>query len=335
MSVGAEQGIFDPNTKQFLVQPQAKPHTTNVKPGEAVVEQDTGRVVYQAPAERAGMFDGKSVEGQALNHLVDSGTITRDQAALFAAGKTVTAPDGSITFMTPEGVFGHLPPGSPPPGQGGVPVPGPAPALAAPGAPQASAQPPAADPTRPGMIPLTGPKADKAPNEGQANAAAYATRMEEADKVLSRPETTAALRSRVQRGLDAAPAGLGHGLVSTPYQLAENAQRTFVNAILRRESGAAVSAAEFDNYGKQYFPMPGDGPEVIAQKAQDRRLAIEGLKTAAGSAYKPQAGQPAPSARAAPTAPVTPAAIPENATATNPKTGQQIIRRNGQWVPLT
>jgi hypothetical protein len=65
------------------------------------------------------------------------------------------------------------------------------------------------------------------------------------------------------------------------------AQRDFVNAILRRESGAAISESEFNNAQRQYFPQPGDGPDVIEQKKQNRMLAIEGLMAGAGKGYQP------------------------------------------------
>jgi roadblock/LC7 domain-containing protein len=62
----------------------------------------------------------------------------------------------------------------------------------------------------------------------------------------------------------------------------EQAQRNFVNAVLRRESGAAIAESEFDSADKQYFPQPGDTPEVIAQKTANRAIAIAGLKAEAG-----------------------------------------------------
>lgn len=55
------------------------------------------------------------------------------------------------------------------------------------------------------------------------------------------------------------------------------AQRDFVNAVLRKESGAVISDEEFDNARKQYFPMPGDSAEVIAQKKANRDLAVQGI----------------------------------------------------------
>jgi hypothetical protein len=66
-------------------------------------------------------------------------------------------------------------------------------------------------------------------------------------------------------------------------QRTEQARRDFINATLRQESGAAIGASEFENASKQYFPQPGDGKEVIAQKAANRKLVIAGFKRSAGS----------------------------------------------------
>lgn len=65
----------------------------------------------------------------------------------------------------------------------------------------------------------------------------------------------------------------------------EQAQRNFITAQLRRESGAAISPSEFEEANKNYFPQAGDGPDVLAQKARARRDAIEGMKSEAGGAY--------------------------------------------------
>ena len=69
-------------------------------------------------------------------------------------------------------------------------------------------------------------------------------------------------------------------------QQVEQAQRNFINAIMRQESGAAIGQGEFDSAAKQYFPQPGDSAEVIAQKAQNRTRAIAALEAQAGPALK-------------------------------------------------
>lgn len=67
-------------------------------------------------------------------------------------------------------------------------------------------------------------------------------------------------------------------------KLQEQAERNFINAVLRRESGAAIAPSEFDNAAKQYFPRSGDGPEVLAQKLRNRQQVIESFKAEAGRA---------------------------------------------------
>ena len=82
------------------------------------------------------------------------------------------------------------------------------------------------------------------------------------------------------------PAGVGGALnevtpnfmKSDNFQASEQAARQFVNAILRRESGAAIPPAELENYKKQYWPQVGDRQKVLEQKSNARLLAIAGLR---------------------------------------------------------
>jgi molybdopterin converting factor small subunit len=61
----------------------------------------------------------------------------------------------------------------------------------------------------------------------------------------------------------------------------EQAERNFINAVLRKESGAAISPSEFDSATKQYFPVAGDKQAVIDQKTANRLRAIANLSQAA------------------------------------------------------
>lgn len=65
-------------------------------------------------------------------------------------------------------------------------------------------------------------------------------------------------------------------------QRAVQAERQFIAAVLRYDSGAAIPPEEFVSNGQIYFPRPGDTPEVLAQKANARRVAIESLRDAGG-----------------------------------------------------
>jgi hypothetical protein len=131
---------------------------------------------------------------------------------------------------------------------------------------------------------------DKAPTEFQGKSAAYALRATEADKILSSLQgkySPAAINSKntvantwlVGGALGAATNKLA---LNANDQSADQAQRDFINAVLRQESGAAIGAGEFDNAAKQYFPQPGDLPATLAQKARGRALAIQGLQANAG-----------------------------------------------------
>ena len=52
----------------------------------------------------------------------------------------------------------------------------------------------------------------------------------------------------------------------------EQAKKNFINSVLRRESGAAISPSEFENAEDQYFPKLGDDKGTLGQKQANRFL---------------------------------------------------------------
>jgi hypothetical protein len=141
----------------------------------------------------------------------------------------------------------------------------------------------------PGAVPIGAPSPPKL-TEGQSNAALYATRMEEADQIIN--NLGMAGTNVIAKGMSQVP-GVGNYLVPENFRQLQQAQRNFVNAVLRRESGAVINPDEFENAAKQYFPQPGDDQGTIQQKAANRRTAIQGISNAAGPAMKaPKGGQP-------------------------------------------
>jgi hypothetical protein len=115
-------------------------------------------------------------------------------------------------------------------------------------------------------------------NDAQSKAALFGSRMEASNKVLESLATEGTTTS-----IPGARAGFGVGptlnvLSSSKQQQLNQAKRDFVNAVLRRESGAVISDAEFDNAEKQYFPQVGDGDAVKKQKADNRAIAIRGVQ---------------------------------------------------------
>jgi hypothetical protein len=132
----------------------------------------------------------------------------------------------------------------------------------------------------------TNPYSNGKMNENQSKDSLYATRMFEAEKVFRQPGVEEAGTSYKDKALSSIPV-LGNSMVSNNYQKYDQAQRNFINATLRRESGAAIAPSEFDNANKQYFPQRGDGPDVIAQKRQNRLDAARGFASGAGPSYTP------------------------------------------------
>ena len=86
---------------------------------------------------------------------------------------------------------------------------------------------------------------------------------------------------------------LTNWLKSPEYKQMEQAQRDFINAVLRRESGAAISPTEFDSARQQYFPQPGDDQGTLGQKRNNRELALQGLVLSAGGALSDDFLKPA------------------------------------------
>lgn len=71
----------------------------------------------------------------------------------------------------------------------------------------------------------------------------------------------------------------------------EQAQRNFINSVLRRESGASIAPDEFDSAKQQYFPQAGDSTAVILQKSANRQTTINGLYREAGAERQTLPGQ--------------------------------------------
>lgn len=217
-----------------------------------------------------GPFAGTSTEAQALNMLIANGTLTQQQAAELAAGKTITNPaDGSVLFMTPSGIF-QRPAG----GTGG------APPTAASGPVSGPSPPPVAPPPS-GMIPITPPKPEKL-TEGQAKAYGFAQRMATANTLLD----DLAIQGTSKRGrfLEGLPGGIGNIAQTPEFQRFEQAKRNFMNAQLRDESGAVIGPSEFMSADLQYFPQPGQetNKELLAQMAENRRQVVEAMMIKAG-----------------------------------------------------
>jgi hypothetical protein len=125
-------------------------------------------------------------------------------------------------------------------------------------------------------------------NETQGKAAGFADRMTSSAAIFDETAVANAGMNVMEAGKSAIP-GIGNFLTSASRQKFEQAERDFINAQLRRESGAVIAESEFKDARKQYIPQPGDSKEVLAQKKAARQRAVESMAREGGPFYKPKA----------------------------------------------
>ena len=77
---------------------------------------------------------------------------------------------------------------------------------------------------------------------------------------------------------------------SDTMQAYAQAARNFINALLRRESGAVIAESEFDSAEKQYLPLPNDSEETTRQKAANRQYVTDTMIRSSGDAYEAPGG---------------------------------------------
>jgi hypothetical protein len=115
--------------------------------------------------------------------------------------------------------------------------------------------------------------------DAQKQAATFAKRMSEADTQYGEAQGKGYAPS-IFTGSRLYP----EMLKGSEQKTAENSKRNFIAAVLRKESGAAISPSEFQEAEKLYFPQVGDSPENIQQKAQARADALAGMQVLSGPA---------------------------------------------------
>ena len=140
-----------------------------------------------------------------------------------------------------------------------------------------------------------GPAAEgKALTDAQSKALLFGNRMGAAEQIFGE-----LAKDGVNASVPGSRAPLIGGVINAlqpeSRQRLDQAKRDFINAVLRRESGAVITEAEFANAEQQYFPQIGDGEKVIEQKRKARELAqrsieIEVPETQRGKGREPTQG---------------------------------------------
>lgn len=130
-------------------------------------------------------------------------------------------------------------------------------------------------------------KGGKGLSEQQSKDALFGARMQESNAILNELESKGISQTVMSRlpwlgdSLSTSlPSVLGGANESQGKYM--QARRDFINAVLRKESGAVIADSEFSNAEKQYFPQVGDSKEIIAQKARNRDLATKMILGSAG-----------------------------------------------------
>lgn len=76
----------------------------------------------------------------------------------------------------------------------------------------------------------------------------------------------------------------GNYAVPERFQMAQQSGRNFLASILRKDTGAAITASEEKQYGEIFLPQPGDKPGTLQQKTEARKQAIDAIRGGLGTA---------------------------------------------------
>jgi hypothetical protein len=140
-------------------------------------------------------------------------------------------------------------------------------------------------------------KAPKPPTSVQARALKFWERGTNSLKNIERPVSDSpnapTLEDHIAKSGTGAQFWMGyaHNSLLTPEQRRYiQAARSFTEARLREDSGAAIPPYEYENDLKMYFVQPGDDPVTVDQKRRDRLTILNALKNEAGPAYDQEYG---------------------------------------------
>lgn len=163
--------------------------------------------------------------------------------------------------------------------------------------------------------------------EGQSKDVGFLTRANAANDGLVGIDQE--MTNLVARAANADPTGLSRMWAqSDNFQNAENAALEFKTAILRKDTGAAITPDEDRQYDRLYIPQPGDKQGLIVQKREARQRAVDalraGIPSAAIASLEEQGLLPKVIEAAKVEAEAAPAAATPAATATSSETPVQL-----------
>lgn len=151
-------------------------------------------------------------------------------------------------------------------------------------------------------------RSGKEPTAEQFKAGAFAHRLEQAESdfedLVKQGYNRASTKSAVANAI------IPESFSSDQSKRQTQAERNFLTAVLRRESGASISPSEFDTGEKMYFPRANDSKELLEQKKRNRDQVIASMRAEGGNAYDRIPSVPRPEPKAPKQEPGTATAAP-------------------------
>lgn len=258
----ARSGFFDPNSRQYFFA-----DGTPVAGGGGSFAPDS------APPMDAGMPAGEPMSFEEANAIAE-------QEDIAAGGMPPEQYQQRLNELMGGGapqVVANLPPladvggGTPPP-------------------PVSGGNAPAA-----GVRPAQARASDR-PTEGERKAAGFFERMQNAEGILSRLEQSGYDPTNIRDRVAGDRGVVGNYAITQEGQQYRQAADNWIRANLRRESGAVIGADEMEAEYRNYFPQPGDTPEVVEQKRQNRIILQNNLRREGERALGQPAAAPAEAA---------------------------------------
>ena len=126
--------------------------------------------------------------------------------------------------------------------------------------------------------------------EDQSKANTFAQRMIRSHEIVGKIGDYSPMGIKAQRATEGVPiiGDIVNSQLSSNTQQISNAQRDFITAVNRKESGAVISPFEILEANRLYFPQPGDSDEVIKQKIGNRVTAIKGMREVIPEKHRPK-----------------------------------------------
>lgn len=129
--------------------------------------------------------------------------------------------------------------------------------------------------------------------ESESNASMFGARMLTANQALDTLESEGTKLGQMIAGKIPV---VGNYMLTPEGRQYQNAQKNFVAALLRKESGAVIGQDEIDDAIPIYFPVAGDDPQTIEMKRRNRQIVVNAMmqagKTGVAGQSKQASGQP-------------------------------------------